>query len=310
MISVDIVICTYNRSGELAQTLSGLLSLRSPDQVEWRVLVVNNNCTDDTDDVIGRFGDAFAGRLHKVSEPTPGLCHARNAAIAASQADVVAFLDDDVDIEPQWLEWLCRAFEEESCAVVGGRAELRFPGERPTWIGYEEELMLSRVNRGPVRRLCGPEEIYGLNMAIRRSWFQRLGLFRADLGRVGASLISGDETELLRRITVNGGTIIYEPNAALWHRVAMTRLDKRWFLRRFYWGVRSGMRVNGASRSEALGRLPAGAGAMVRASAAYLWRGLRNGWESPEAYERMRWVMDTRAIVDESLYALLAPSST
>lgn len=309
MFSFDIAIPTHNRSAELAKTLESLRRLRSPNNVKWRILVIDNNCTDDTNSVLDRFSLQFGERLCHVFEKKPGLCYARNAAVSASQADVIAFLDDDVDVEPQWLEAMLRAFDEEKCDVVGGRAELLFPCERPEWIGELEQIHLSRVYLNDGRIPCGADDIFGLNLAIRTEWFSRVGLFRTDLDRVGSCLLGGGETELLRRIVSGGGHLVYEPQALVWHRIPAERMKKSWFVRRQYWGARSSLRADGIGAFDA-SRILIGAGIRLLTScASFTWRAMSKGMHSVEAFRRRRWIAAARGEIDESLFTLFGNRS-
>src|SRR5439155_13489614 len=135
-----------------------------------------------------------------VEEDKPGLNHARNRAVAESRYDVVAFLDDDVDVDPGWLEALSAAHESGNPAAVGGRAFLVYPAERPSWLGVRDEYYLTKVELGTQRRTADAYELAGVNVSFRKEWFDRVGLFRPDLDRVGKCLLSGGETELLERI--------------------------------------------------------------------------------------------------------------
>jgi len=77
---ITVAICTWNRARLLDQTLNHMRNLQIPPDVDWELLVVNNNCTDQTDTVIERYeGDLPIRRLF---EARPGLSHARNRALA------------------------------------------------------------------------------------------------------------------------------------------------------------------------------------------------------------------------------------
>jgi len=95
---------------------------------------------------------------------------------------------------------------------------------------------LTRVELGPDRKPAASTQLYGLNLSIRRDWIERVGGFRADLGRIGQCLLSSEETDLLARIEVGGGKLLYEPGAVVGHRVPPERLRRRWFWSRGYWG--------------------------------------------------------------------------
>jgi len=204
-MKISIAIPTHNRAGELEQTLRTLSEIDTRSVEDYEVLVVGNGCTDDTEHVARHFAPAFGGRLRYVHEDNLGLNHARNRAVAESRFEVLALLDDDVQVDSGWLSAVVMAFQSEDCAAVGGKAYLIYPQEKPRWLGEKVEGHLSKVDRGPHRRLADPDELYGLNLSFRKEWIARVGPFRPDLDRIGSCLISGGEIELLERIASIGG---------------------------------------------------------------------------------------------------------
>lgn len=235
---ITIAIPTYNRADELRLTLESLMRIRSAG-VEHEILIIDNNCSDSTAQVVETAAGRFSGRLRRVVEMKQGLCYARNRAIAESRGHLVAFLDDDVEVDPNWLEALASAHSVGLYAAVGGKAYLIYPQMRPAWITDRDEGLLSKVDHGPDRRPAKADEIFGLNVSFRKDWLRRVGGFRTDLDRVGKLLLSGGDTELLERLNRAGGQLLYEPAAVVGHRVAPERLRRRWFLSRVYWGYRS-----------------------------------------------------------------------
>jgi glycogen(starch) synthase len=113
VISISVVICTYNRADGLRQTLD---CLRQQRFVNFEVVVVNGPSTDDTDSVCREYG----GEIKLVRNPLPNLAVSRNLGIAAAAGDIVAFIDDDALPEPAWLEQAVPHFDDPSIAGVGG----------------------------------------------------------------------------------------------------------------------------------------------------------------------------------------------
>ncbi|APW59900.1 glycosyltransferase family 2 protein [Paludisphaera borealis] len=243
MTSISIAIATFNRSGELRRTLEGLIGMKPVDSLEYEVLVIDNNSSDDTRAVVESFSGRFGGRLRYIWEGRQGLSRARNRAVEESRFDVVAFIDDDVDVDAFWLDRLAAACEGGDYDVVGGRALLSYPRPRPGWLGDRDEGFLTKVDHGPERRAATPDELYGVNLSIRKSSLLRVGGFRCDLGRMGDRLIGSEETELLGRVALAGGRLLYEPSAVVGHRVSPERLRRRWFWSRSYWGHRGEARM-------------------------------------------------------------------
>ena len=94
---ITIAICTWNRSRSLGATLASIQRLKVSPDTRWDVLVVNNNCTDDTDAVLARFADCLP--LSVTVEPRQGLSHARNRAVEATGGDYILWTDDDTVVD-------------------------------------------------------------------------------------------------------------------------------------------------------------------------------------------------------------------
>jgi glycosyltransferase involved in cell wall biosynthesis len=232
---ITVVIPTCNRSATLAETLGSLRDVRCPEATEYEILVVDNNSTDGTPEVVHQYTHILAPRLRSVSEPRQGLSHARNRALQEARGQIVSFLDDDVIVDPDWLSAVAAAFEEHSAAVVGGRSYLIFRSERPAWLPEHYEFYLSRLDYGNQVIVGTDRDLYGLNFSVRKDMAMQVGGFNPSLGRCGSvSFRSGEESDLLRKIHACGGVVVYEPRAVVGHIVLRERLTRKWFLRRAF----------------------------------------------------------------------------
>ena len=100
-MNLTVAICTWNRAGLLDQTLGRMRQLNLPRDIQWELLIVNNNCADDTDRVIENHSHDLPVR--RLFESKQGHCNARNCAVASARGDVIIWTDDDVMVEPDWL---------------------------------------------------------------------------------------------------------------------------------------------------------------------------------------------------------------
>jgi glycosyltransferase involved in cell wall biosynthesis len=117
----------------LDETLARLQELHIPEGVIWELLVVNNCCTDNTDEVISRHGARLP--LRRLHEPRPGLSNARNCALGAARGDLLIWTDDDVLVDSRWLEEYVRAAHDwPEAAFFGGTVNPWFPKAPPRWI--------------------------------------------------------------------------------------------------------------------------------------------------------------------------------
>src|SRR6478752_2238901 len=100
-VRITIAICTWNRSKSLRATLLSLRQLLIPPGIDWELVIVNNNCTDDTNEVIEQFADGLPILL--LHERRQGLSNSRNCAVQGAKGDYILWTDDDVIVDPNWL---------------------------------------------------------------------------------------------------------------------------------------------------------------------------------------------------------------
>jgi glycosyltransferase involved in cell wall biosynthesis len=223
--SVDIAICTWNRSVLLAQTLESLASLRIPFGIQWRVLVVDNRSTDDTQDTLEAYAEVLP--LDILAEPEQGHTHARNRAVKASTADLILWTDDDVIVDPGWLEaYISAANRDSETDFWGGRIEPFFPGGRPRWISENWRQLAgcfaARDLGDQAVELTAGSLPYGANFAVRGD-LQRKNLFNPKLGRRGSEVVGEDELEFLRRLLAQGHRGKWVPESRLQHVIPAER---------------------------------------------------------------------------------------
>jgi glycosyltransferase involved in cell wall biosynthesis len=237
-VNTTVILCTYNRSQSLANTLESVAASVLPNTVQWEVLVVDNNSTDRTREVADDFSRRYPGRFRYIVEPHPGKSFALNTGVREAHGDVLAFTDDDVTVEPTWLQNLTVSLNDGQWAGAGGRTLLAHPFSPPRWLtlagpdnlGY---VLAPLFDGGPQAREL-PEPPYGANMAYRKVMFEKHGLFRSDLGPRPGSEIRAEDTEFGRRVMAAGERVRYEPSALVYHPIPEDRVQKSYFLTRFF----------------------------------------------------------------------------
>lgn len=230
-MDVSVVICTYNRCQSLRDTLDSLMVQEEVSWMTWEILVVDNYSEDETAQAVKDYQSRNGHLVRYVFERNQGVAYARNTGVRHAKGGIVAFLDDDVLASPHWLGSLWRCFQETGADAVGGQIERKWIGQMPEW--YSEELggCLIHQEFGPnrVRWTSERKHMVTANMAFRHNVFERFGYFREELGRRGAQLVGGEDRELYRRLIQQGGVVIYEPAARVWHKVEVSRLDQKYF---------------------------------------------------------------------------------
>jgi glucosyl-dolichyl phosphate glucuronosyltransferase len=228
-----IAICTHNRSRDLADCLDALYC-RGVGSA--RVLVV-----DSASSVVE--AKALAGvvrnreNLDLVRLETPGIALARNAAISRAQTRWVAFLDDDVVPDANWLEEAERLISSvsDNCAVIGGRVDALYVDGCSKDPGSRWRQLLSLVQRdGEADHTDNPQLVSG-NAIFRREFMLRIGLFPPQLGHIGKILLSGEEKMAVELLVKAGYRIFYSDRLRVDHKISNARLQRKWAVERAYW---------------------------------------------------------------------------
>jgi glycosyltransferase involved in cell wall biosynthesis len=224
-VRLTVAICTWNRARLLARTLEGLAGA-APPEAPWEALVVDNGSADDTAGVLDRFASRLP--LRRVLEPALGLSNARNAAVAVASGDYIVWTDDDVLVDPGWLQAYEAAIRRwPDAAVFGGPIRPQFEGTPPAWL----LAVWTRVADAFAVRDFGERPIpfdaewtvpYGANFVVRARE-QRRFPYDPDLGRRGRSGTLGEETAVVRAILSEGAAGWWVPDATVSHWVPKDR---------------------------------------------------------------------------------------
>ena len=230
-MKITIILCTYNRCQSLGRALESAAALTLPDSDEWDVLVVDNNSNDQTQEVVQEFCDRYPGRFSCLFEPRQGKSFALNSGIGKAQGDVLAFMDDDVEVDSNWLRHLTAPLNSGEWAGAGGRIlpEASFVPQKWMDLGSRDGLApLAMFDLGPE-----PGELkeppFGTNMAFRKELFVKYGSFRTDLGPQPGSEIRSEDSEFGSRLLAAGERLWYEPSAIVYHAIPQARIQKKYF---------------------------------------------------------------------------------
>ncbi len=241
--NLSIVICTKDRAQRLSRLLTSLDRVRRQSAFSSVEIVVVDNASVDasTRDAVAGFED-----VRYVFEPKAGLDFARNAALHVASGDLIAYLDDDVVVDRNWLGGLAKACSGNPDA--GGFTGLVLPYRLDT----DAQVFFER--RGGFGRGFARREFHnarfdnplhpvgsgvlgaGCNMAFDRTLLIALGGFDEALD-TGAPLPGGGDLDIFYRVLRAGRPMIYEPEYAVYHEHRETIPQ----LRRQYWTWGLGM---------------------------------------------------------------------
>lgn len=220
---VTVVVCTRDRGALLRESLGAIGAIDYP---LLEVVVVDNAPSDDeTRDLLAVEFPAF----RYVREDRAGLSHARNAGLHAASSSIVAYTDDDVIVDPQWLWAIAAGFaraDDVGCVTgVVPSGELR--NSVQAW--FDARVSWSKLTAARTFRLSDPPEDLpmfpfcvgefgtGANFAVRRDHMLALGGFDTALG-AGTRTKGGEDLDMFLRVLYDGQAIVVNPAAVVWHR--------------------------------------------------------------------------------------------
>jgi glycosyltransferase involved in cell wall biosynthesis len=235
---ITVIVCTYNRCASLSKALESLSASVVPDGVEWEILVVDNNSSDRTSAIVEDFCEKFPRRFRYLFEPHQGKSHALNSGIRDARGEILAFVDDDVSVEPAWLHNLTSVLRGGAWVGSGGRILPPKFFLLPRWLSLDPPYAMGGA-------LCahfdlGDKELqldrppYGTNMAFNKEVFAKYGDFRIDMGPCPGSELRSEDTEFGSRLLAAEERLLYVPSAVVYHEVAESRVRKEFFLAWWY----------------------------------------------------------------------------
>jgi glycosyltransferase involved in cell wall biosynthesis len=234
-MQVSVILATYNRAPSLQKALETFSRLSCPPDLTWELLVIDNNSSDGTCEVVHEFARNAGFCVRYVFEGQQGRSAALNAGIAAARGEIIAFTDDDVLLHSDWLLNLKQTFDRCDCAAVGGRIVPLWNHSKPEWLQMDGQQAVVNFELGDEFREINFAPM-GANSAFRRAVFAEHGLFRLDLGVSGSThTVTCDDTEFGDRILKAGEKVIYSPNAIIYHPVDPQRTTRKYFLSWYYY---------------------------------------------------------------------------
>ena len=198
---VSVIICCYNSGWVIARCLEALRKQQTPLSLKWEIVLVDNNCADDTVRIAESCMSGSDIDYRVVKESEPGLANARAKGISVVKYKYVVFCDDDNLLCSNYLHYVYSKFESDSkSGVIGGKGIPEFecnpdPRILPRLEGYAIGSQLHHKNW-----------LFGAGMALRTDVVRDIYTKqkRYLVGRRGEDLLSGDDSELAYSIVLRG----------------------------------------------------------------------------------------------------------
>lgn len=229
-MNITVIICTYNRGDGLICALKSLLPQTLSSDL-WSVLIVNNNSTDRTVEMFESFKQEYLSvdsspSMNMITESNQGLSYARNRGISEANGDFLIFIDDDQEVSVNFLQsYYENCNNKGGECIAGGPVAPLYETGKPKWASKYTERTISGYLEYKSSTRFFPKGSYptGGNMGFSADIFAKYGDFSTNLGRIGNSLLGGEESDLFRRIATQRSDIIYLNDAKVYHHIPASR---------------------------------------------------------------------------------------
>ncbi len=241
MVDLSVAICTYNGESRLPEVLDRLQSQVGTEDITWEVIIVDNNSTDNTAKVIRDYQAHWSGAcaIHGDFEPQQGKIYAQHRAVQRAQGTLIGFLDDDNLPTPEWVaETHAFGQAHPKAGAYSGKIHGDFEIEPPQNFkriapflavgGGEKAICYTSDPQYAQKRALPP----GAGIVIRRqAWLESVPDQQALLGRIGNSMVGGEDIETLLHIRQQGWEIWYNPKMCIRHQIPKQRLTREYLLK-------------------------------------------------------------------------------
>lgn len=245
MKGVSVIICCYNSSGRLPKTLEHLAKQKASENVQWEIILVDNNSTDNTGNLAIQMWTSLGNpkNLCVVNEKQIGLSHARKRGIDAAAYDVILFCDDDNWLQNNYIETVFNNFNTKTdLSALGGWSEPVFEKTKPEWFDvFAGNFAVGKPVEASGYLANDNTYIYGAGMAIHKKTLNELdrkGFKHILTDRKGTSLSSGGDVELIYAIKLIGHQVYYDEHLFFYHYMPEGRMQWEYLLRlrkSMYW---------------------------------------------------------------------------
>lgn len=239
-MKASVIIPTFGtRPDYLTDVLRTVKEQNFPAE-EYEILVIDNNPNSSVLSIIENVNNTMPNGavMQHIKEPEIGLSRARNTGAQKAKGDIVIYIGDDVLLNPDWLGAILEPFSDPNVACSGGKLIAKWEAPIPEWFSQLKHMALGMLDLGDKTKVLNGEQVWGDNMAVRKTVLLEVGGFNPDIYGYGDKdhlWFSGDgECGLEDKISELKYKIIYEPRAWLYHRVPASRTTEEYFYKRTF----------------------------------------------------------------------------
>jgi glycosyltransferase involved in cell wall biosynthesis len=235
-IDFTVAVPTYNGADRIVQLLDKLRSQINTENFSWEILIVDNNSKDNTAQIVQKYQENWSERypLKYYFEAEQGAAFARRRAVYEALGEWIGFLDDDILPDENWVA-AAYSFGKEhpEAGAYGGQIHAEFDASPPDNFKRIQSFLAIR-ERGSKPHLYQPERLVlppSASVVVqRKAWLESLPSQPLLKGRVGKSMMGGEDFEIMLHLHQANWEIWYNPAMQAYHKIPQWRLERKYLL--------------------------------------------------------------------------------
>jgi len=242
MKGVSVIICCYNSEKRLPDTLKHLANQEVPNSINWEVILVDNNSSDNTSIVARQIWETNWGstQLEIIQQPVPGLYHARELGIKKARFEYIIFCDDDNWLNSDYVEKVYNILSiNPNIGILGGQTYGVYEKMAPEWfLKFSNFFAIGKQNNETGWINKNQWGVWGAASAYNKTIFNKLdsiGFKPILLGRTGKKMTSGEDREVCLIAKKLGFGIYYDSMLLSAHYMPSSRFSKAKFFEMCFW---------------------------------------------------------------------------
>jgi len=237
MKGVSVIICCHNSAARIIATLKHLWR-QETNGLPFEVILVDNNCSDDTVEVATTEWRNHGRQLSfkVVEETTPGLSFARQKGIKEAKFEYAIFCDDDNWLAQDYLRLSFDTMESNpKIGILGGSSTASSKVPLPDW--FEEVKSDYAVGPQSDCSSCDLNKrgyLWGSGMVLRKTIFEKIlnhGIESVLSDRRGSELSSGGDSEICKWFLILGYLLWYRADLKYVHFLESERLSRDYYVK-------------------------------------------------------------------------------
>lgn len=233
-VDITLLVCTYNRCDDLRELLETAIAQETGGQFTYEILVVDNNSTDGTRQVVEELIAGGHHNLRYLFEGQQGKSHALNSGLKAMRGWAYAIVDDDFLLPRDWVKQIYEGFRTHpEVSFVSGKVLPKWQdGEPPAWLTQKHWSAIAMADYGETEFLTDQNnQLCLLACSFRLADVIAVGGYHWDLGPQKGRTGATEDLDLLKRLWKSGHTGLYLPHMYFYHKATADRVTKEYHRR-------------------------------------------------------------------------------